>query len=236
MNNTVFNTGQARLAAMNAPFLENFFTAWNTRPHNHPSKTRGTNKVNNRPNGLICSRAALNAEPPVTAMATLVAPKAAPQTAPAAGPKMMAPTATGTVKNVMVSPGVLKYPRGENAMITMMATIKATLVMNKVRVRVIVTVEFFIVFSFSSDKTAPMGVPLFFSSFIIEVMGIAMNEMLTNRSDRSKQNPAFCIQTRQYVYKQKHKKYRNFLLPVAAGTGPHRFYDPVNDEKSVTVQ
>ena len=83
-------------------------------------------------------------------------------------------------------------------MITMMATIRASLVMNKVRVRVIVTVEFFIVFSFSSDKTAPMGVPLFFSSYIIiEIMGITMNETLTNESDRSKQNPAFCIQTRQ---------------------------------------
>lgn len=147
---------------------------------------------------MICSRAALNAEPPVMAIAMLVQPNAAPQTAPAAGPKMMAPTATGTVRNVMVSPGVLKYPRGENAMITMMATIRASLVMNKVRVRVIVTVEFFIVFSFLSDKTAPMGVPLFFSSYIIiEIMGITMNETLTNESDRSKQNPAFCIQTRQ---------------------------------------
>ena len=58
------------------------------------------------------------------AIAMLVQPNAAPQTAPAAGPKMMAPTATGTVRNVMVSPGVLKYPRGENAMITMMATIR----------------------------------------------------------------------------------------------------------------
>ena len=30
-----------------------------------------------------------------------------------------------------------------------------------------------------------------------QIMGITMNETLTNESDRSKQNPAFCIQTRQ---------------------------------------
>ena len=111
----------------------------------------------------------------------------------------------------MVSPGVLKYPRGENGMITMIATIRASLVMNKVRVRVIVTVEFFIVFSFLSDKTAPLVVPLIFSAnIIIEIRGITTNETLTKKSDRSKQNPAFCIQTRQSYTSRNIKTTGNF--------------------------
>ena len=41
-----------------------------------------------------------------SAIMALVRPKAPPQMAPAVGPRIMAPTATGTVKKVMVSPGV----------------------------------------------------------------------------------------------------------------------------------
>ena len=106
INSRVFNSGQERLAITKAPFLETFLRAAKIRPHSHPSRIRGTNKVNKRPNGLICNKAALKAEPPVRAIMALVRPKAPPQMAPAVGPRIMAPTATGTVKKVMVSHGV----------------------------------------------------------------------------------------------------------------------------------
>ena len=73
INSSVFNSGQARLAMINAPFLKTFLSAAKIRPHSQPSRIRGTSRVNKRPNGLICNKAALKAEPPVRAIMALAA-------------------------------------------------------------------------------------------------------------------------------------------------------------------
>ena len=52
----------------------------------------------------------------------LASPNTPPKIAPAAGPKVTAPTATGTTISVISIPAVLMYPSGVKAMIRMMAT------------------------------------------------------------------------------------------------------------------
>ena len=107
MKNTVFRSGHARLAAKYALFPAAFFTAWKTSPQSSPSRTRGTTQVTTVPAGLMLSSMEPKV-PPIKHWIRLVMPKASPQTAPPFGPRMMAPTATGTVRNVIESPGVRK--------------------------------------------------------------------------------------------------------------------------------
>ena len=114
MKNTVFRSGQARLAAKYALFFDTLLIHRKTRPQSSPSSTRGTIQVKAVPRGLMLSSMEPK-DPPIKHWIRLVIPKTRPQTAPPSGPKMIAPTATGTVRNVIDRPGVRKYPSGVKA-------------------------------------------------------------------------------------------------------------------------
>ena len=121
----VFRTGQASPPAKYARFLFLLLTALNIRPLSRPSRILGTIHVNTVPNGLIPRSIAPNALVPKHC-SRLVIPNAAPQIAPPFGPRIIAATATGTVRNVIDSPGVLRYPNGVNAITKMIAIISAS--------------------------------------------------------------------------------------------------------------
>ena len=76
-----------------------------------------------------------------------------PQIAPPKGPRIIAPTATGTVRNVIDNPSVRKYPSGVNAITKIMVTISASSTRYRVRDACVFVHSFF--FSpLLSDETA----------------------------------------------------------------------------------
>ena len=153
MKRTVFKIGQERLAMQQADFFPYFFSTWKITPHRYPSRTLGTMQVKKTPKGLDIRRK-VNRVPELRHWIKLVIPNTNPQKAPLTGPRIMAPIATGTVRKVMDSPGVRKYPKGVKAIRKIIADISD----NSAIWRGLV---FCFIFSpFSSDKTA-RSVPCF---------------------------------------------------------------------------
>lgn len=115
--------------------------------------------------------------------------KARPQMAPPFGPKIMAPTATGTVKKVMERPMVWKYPSGVNAMMKIMATISASSTINNVFCECV----FFIFLSFCPVKRRSKGKrPLSPGSCLISG---------ENKMNETSEKPQICGQTKHKIQK-----------------------------------
>ena len=86
--------------------------------------TLGTMQVKNTPIGLM-DRSIVRKDPEVRHKIKLLIPNTSPQKAPLLGPRIIAPTATGTVRKVIDRPGVRKYPKGVKDMMRIIDDIKA---------------------------------------------------------------------------------------------------------------